>query len=169
MSSVFSKRDQFCSFWDKFCRFAYLIRLGDHFFAGITFAAVQALPSYNLQRSLLIWKDPSLVRGSLAISAPIKLFRLNSDRFKHLSDTKRSTFNSGAEGFCSGAETASKLQHSQCEQNRGPIWYTFCNAPFHYPVQCEHHISAQTFQTDFNLGQKSIQSYQTVHSNIKGN
>ena len=28
---MFSKRDQFCSFWDQFCRFAYLIRLGDHF------------------------------------------------------------------------------------------------------------------------------------------
>ena len=38
---MFSKRDQFCSFWDQFCRFAYLIRLGDHFCAGITFAAVQ--------------------------------------------------------------------------------------------------------------------------------
>ena len=31
ISSVFSKRDQFCSFWDQFCRFAYLIGLRDHF------------------------------------------------------------------------------------------------------------------------------------------
>ena len=26
---MLSKLDQFCSFWDQFCRFAYLIRLGD--------------------------------------------------------------------------------------------------------------------------------------------
>ena len=44
----------------------------------------------------------------LAISAPIKVFRLDSDRFKNLSDTERSTFNSGAEQYCSGAETALK-------------------------------------------------------------
>ena len=42
ISSVFSKQDHFSSFWDQFCRFAYLIRLGDHFCAGITFAAIQA-------------------------------------------------------------------------------------------------------------------------------
>ena len=41
-------------------------------------------------------------------SAPIKVFRLDSDRFQNVSDTERSTFNSGAEHFCSGAETASK-------------------------------------------------------------
>ena len=38
MSSVFSSQDQFCPFWDQFCGFAYIIRLGDH-----TFAAVQVL------------------------------------------------------------------------------------------------------------------------------
>ena len=65
-------------------------------------------PSYNLQRSLLISKDHLPKRGSVAISAPIKLFRLDSDRFKNLSDTERSTFNSGAEQSCSGAENASK-------------------------------------------------------------
>ena len=37
-----------------------------------------------------------------------KVFRLDSDLLKNLSDTKRSTFNSGAEQFCSRAETASK-------------------------------------------------------------
>ena len=41
MSSVFSSQDQFCPFWDQFCGFAYIIRLGDHFCLGITFAAVQ--------------------------------------------------------------------------------------------------------------------------------
>ena len=25
--------------------------------------------------------------------------------------------------------------------NRSPIWYTFCDAPFHYPVQCEHSLN----------------------------
>ena len=65
-------------------------------------------PSYNLQRSLLIWKDYLPKWGSVAISAPIKVFRLDLDRFKNLSDTERSTFNSGAEQYCSGAETASK-------------------------------------------------------------
>ena len=64
-------------------------------------------PSYNLQRSLLIWKDHLPRRGSVAISAPIEVSRLDSDRFKNLSDTERSTFNSGAEQYCSEAETAS--------------------------------------------------------------
>ena len=40
MSSVFSSQDQFCPFWDQFCGFAYIIRLGDHFCLGITFAVV---------------------------------------------------------------------------------------------------------------------------------
>ena len=66
-------------------------------------------PSYNLQRSLLISKDHLPKRGSVAISAPIKVFRLDSDCFKNLSgDTERSTFNSGAEQYCSGAENASR-------------------------------------------------------------
>ena len=25
--------------------------------------------------------------------------------------------------------------------NRSPIQYTFCNTPFPYPVQCEHHLN----------------------------
>ena len=33
-------------------------------------------PSYNLQRSLLIWKDHLPIRGSVAISAPIKVLDL---------------------------------------------------------------------------------------------
>ena len=65
-------------------------------------------PLCNLQRSLFIRKDNLPIRGSVAISAPIKVFRLDSDRLKNLSDTERSTFNSGAEQYCSGAETASK-------------------------------------------------------------
>ena len=49
-----------------------------------------------------------IIRGSDAISAPIKVFRLDQDRFKTLFDTEGSTFNSRAEQFCSGAESASK-------------------------------------------------------------
>ena len=30
--------------------------------------------------------------------------------------------------------------------NRSPIWYTFCDAPFHYPVQCEHGLKFMTFR-----------------------
>ena len=62
-------------------------------------------PSDNLHRSILI-RLP--IRGSVAISAPIEVFILDSDRFKNISDTKSSAFNSRAEQYCSGAETASK-------------------------------------------------------------
>ena len=65
-------------------------------------------PLCNLQPSLLIWKDILPKGGSVAISAPTKVFRLDSDRFKNLSDTECSTFNNGAKQYCSGAETASK-------------------------------------------------------------
>ena len=61
-------------------------------------------PSYNLQRSVLIWNDYLPKPGF----APTKVFRLDSDRFKNLSDRESSTFNSGAEQYCSWAETASK-------------------------------------------------------------
>ena len=53
-------------------------------------------------------KDHLPKRGFIAISAPIKVFRLDSDRFKNLSDTKRSTFNIRVEQHCSGAENALK-------------------------------------------------------------
>ena len=65
-------------------------------------------PLCNLRRPLLIWKDILPKGGSVAISASTKVFRLDSDRFKNLSDTECSTFNSGAKQYCSGAETASK-------------------------------------------------------------
>ena len=65
-------------------------------------------PSYNLQRSLLISKDHLPVTRFRCNFCSDKVFRLDSDRFKNLSDTERFTFNSGAEQFCSGAGTASK-------------------------------------------------------------
>ena len=94
-------------------------------------------PLCNLQRSLLIWKDNLPIRGSVAISAPIKVFRLDSDRLKNLSDTERSTFNSGAVLF----RSRNCFESSIPSVNRSPIRYTFCDAPFHYPVQCEHSLS----------------------------
>ena len=68
----------------------------------------EALSVMQFAKILFIWKDHLPKRGSVAISALIKVFRLASDRFKHLSNTERSTFNSRAEQYCSGAETALK-------------------------------------------------------------
>ena len=34
------------------------------------------------------------------------------------------------------------LESSVPDVNRSPIRYTFCDAPFHYPVQCEHSLNA---------------------------
>ena len=42
MSSVFSRQDQFCPFWDQFYGFAYINRLANHYCLGITFAVVKA-------------------------------------------------------------------------------------------------------------------------------
>ena len=94
-------------------------------------------PSHNLQRSLLIWKDHLPIRGSVAISAPIEVFRLDSDRLKNLSDTERSTLNSGAEQYVL-FRSRNCFESSVPSVNRSPIRYTFCDAPIHYPVQCEH-------------------------------
>ena len=69
-------------------------------------------PSYNLQRSFLISKDHLPKRGSVAISAPIKVFRPDSDRFKNLSNTERSTFNSGAEQYTVLEQKLPRKQHS---------------------------------------------------------
>ena len=93
---------------------------------------------YSLQRVLLICKDHSPVRGSVAVSAPIKVFRFDSDRFKNLYDTERSTFNSGCERFLFRSRNC--FESSVSSVKRSPIRCTFCKAAFHYPVQCEHHL-----------------------------
>ena len=54
------------------------------------------------------------IRGSVAVSAPTKLFRLGLDCFKNLSDTGRSTFDNGAEQSCSGAKIVPQLAF--------PVW-----------------------------------------------
>ena len=52
------------------------------------------------------------------------------------------TFNSRAEQYCSGAETASKAAFLVCGVY--PIRYTFYVAPFDYPVQCEHRLKTSS-------------------------
>ena len=95
-------------------------------------------PSYNLQRSLLISKDHLPKRGPAAISAPMKVFRLDSDRFKNLSGYGTFHFQqrSGAVLF----RSRKCFESSVSSVNRSHIRYTFCDAPFHYPVQCEHSL-----------------------------
>ena len=96
-------------------------------------------PSYNLQRSLLIRKDHLPERGCVAISAPIKVFRLDSERFKKpiLHGMFHFQQRSGAVLF----RSSNCFKNSVPSVNRGPIQYTFCDSPFHYPVQCEHSLS----------------------------
>ena len=70
-----------------------------------------------------------------------KVFRFDSDRFKNLSDTERSTFMrqwSGAVVFPS----RNCVESSVPTVNRSPIWYTFRDALFHYPAQCEHSLNS---------------------------
>ena len=66
-----------------------------------------------------------------------QVFRLDSGRFKNLSHTERSTFNSAAEQYCSRAETALKAAFLVLTET---LSATFCDAPFHYSVQCEHSL-----------------------------
>ena len=40
--------------------------------------------------------------------------------------------------------------------NRSPIWYTCCDAPFHYPVQCEHSLNSRSDTSP--CGMKAIYS-----------
>ena len=63
-------------------------------------------PSYNLQFDFKRSFTSTMFRCN---SCSDKVFRLDSDRFKNLSDTERSTFNSGAEQYCSEAENASTV------------------------------------------------------------
>ena len=95
-------------------------------------------PLCHLQRSLLIWKDYLPKRGSVAISAPIKVFTLDSDRCKNYPIRKfHFQQRSGAVLF----RSRKFFENSVSSVNRSPIRYTFCDAPFHYPVQCEHSLT----------------------------
>ena len=95
-------------------------------------------PLCNLQRSLLIWKD----------NLPKTRFRCNfcSDKsvqtwFSPFQKPIRyGTFHfqqrSGAVLF----RSRNCFESSVPSVNRSPIRYTFCDAPFHYPVQCENSL-----------------------------
>ena len=67
------------------------------------------------------------------------MFRLDSGRFKNLFDTEHSIVDSGAEQFRSRAETVSKVVFLVWTE--APFGTLFFNAPFHYSVQCEHHLT----------------------------
>ena len=97
-------------------------------------------PSYSLQCSLLICKDHLPKRGSVAISAPIKVFRLDSNRFKNLSDTER-WLSTTERSITVPEQKLLRKQRSWCEQKS--YRYTFCDAPSHYPVQCEHSLTVR--------------------------
>ena len=96
-------------------------------------------PAYNLQRSLLISKDYLPVRGSVAIPAPIKcsdLTRTVSKTYPIRNVPLSTAERSGAVLF----RSRNCFESSVPSVNRSPIRYTFCNAPFHFPVQCEHSL-----------------------------
>ena len=96
-------------------------------------------PLCNLQRSLLIWKYNLPKRGT----------RCNfcSDKSVHTwfgpsqKPIRYGTFHfqqrSGAILF----RSRNCFESSIPSVNRSPIRYTFCDAPFRYPVQCEHSLS----------------------------
>ena len=94
-------------------------------------------PSYNLQRSLLISKGHLPVRGSVAISAPIKCSDLTRTVSKTypIRNVPLST-GSGAVLF----RSRNCFESGVPSMNRSPIRYIFCDAPFHYAVQCEHSL-----------------------------
>ena len=95
-------------------------------------------PLCNLQRSLLIWKD----------NLPKTRFRCNfcSDKIVQTwfgpfqKPIRHGTFHfqqrSGAVLF----RSRNYFESSIPSVNRSPIRYTFCDAPFHCPVQCEQSL-----------------------------
>ena len=82
-------------------------------------------PLCNLQRSVLIWKDNLPKRGSVASQKPIRYGTF------HFQQRSRAVLFRSRNCFESSSPSV----------NRSPIRYTFCDAPFHYPVQCEHSLS----------------------------
>ena len=45
--------------------------------------------------------------------------------------------------------------------NRNPIRYTFCDAPFHYPVQCEHSLNKPDNLSDANSSENNAYDVDT--------
>ena len=96
--------------------------------------------SYNLQRSLLISKDHLPVQGSVVCL--ILLGEKCSDLTRTVSKIypiRKFHFQqwSGAVLF----RSRNCFETSVPSVNRSPIWYTFCNLPFHYSIQCEHYLT----------------------------
>ena len=90
----------------------------------------------------------------MAISAPIKVFRLDLDRFKNLPDTENNTDTYPPLSTAERSSAVPELGSSVPSVNKSPIRYTFCDAPFHYPVQCEHSLTHPS-QVCFQEGNKS--------------
>ena len=99
-------------------------------------------PSYNLHRFLSIWKDNVPICGSIAISAPIEVFILDvlgpfqkAIRYGifHLQQRNRATLFQSRNWFTSSIPNVKKT----------PILYIWCNALFHFLVQCGHHLRNQ--------------------------
>ena len=95
-------------------------------------------PSYNLQPSILISKDHLPVRGSVAISAPIKCSDLTRTVSKPI---RYVTFHFQQRSGAVLCRSRNCFESSAPGVNGSPIRYTFCDAPFHYLVQCEHSLS----------------------------
>ena len=50
--------------------------------------------------------------------------------------------------------------------NRSPIRYTFCDAPFHYPVQCEHSFKRQKNNKSFYSCVTTLLGTETLSFNL---
>ena len=93
-------------------------------------------PLCNLQRSLLIWKDKLPKRGCNFCSdkSVQTLFGPSQKPIRY--GTFHFQQRSGAVLF----RSRNCFESSSPSVNKSPIWYTSCDAPFHYPVQCEHSL-----------------------------
>ena len=81
--------------------------------------------SYNLQRSLLIWKYRLTNTRFCCMFCSHKSVQPWLTPFKNLSNMEHSTFYSG------GEQNRNCYENSVPSVNRSPIWYTFCNSLFH--------------------------------------
>ena len=109
-------------------------------------------PSYKLQCCLLIWKDYLPKRGSA--------IRCNfcSDKSVHTwlrpfqKPIRYGTFHFQQRSRAVLFRSRNCFESSVPGVNRSHIRYTFCHAPFHYPVQCEHSLKlAHLCMNAFNL------------------
>ena len=159
--------------WRKSCRGAR-VALCMLINISINLTIQQSLLSHKLENRLrwvvfgsnldpVVAASNSPIRSPVIILAPPKVFRLFLDRFKNLSDTIRSTFNSAAEQSCSGTKVVPELAF--------PVWTGalsnthFATFRFHCPVQCEPpgtcHCSHGLFVAHGQLREASYPLYNT--------